>query len=254
MSYIQTNIELFHLIFLQHLEKRLDKKLYALKGGCNLRFFFKSIRYSEDIDFDIFIISQSTLENKINKILASPALKQILHTKGIEIIQANAIKQTETIQRWKLLLRIENSALPIPTIIEFSRRKRDENIIYDTIDNDVILQHKLYPISCNHYTIHTALMQKIIALIHRTETQARDIFDLMWLLNQGAIFTPADFSSEQIQTAIQNIQTINYVDFKGQVVAYLMDEYKKFYDSPEKWQVICSKVLTILQGNRYASH
>jgi predicted nucleotidyltransferase component of viral defense system len=27
-----------------------DKTLYALKGGCNLRFFFDSVRYSEDID------------------------------------------------------------------------------------------------------------------------------------------------------------------------------------------------------------
>jgi predicted nucleotidyltransferase component of viral defense system len=53
MQTIQSNIELFHLLFLRQIEGKLDKKLYALKGGCNLRFFFKSIRYSEDIDFDI---------------------------------------------------------------------------------------------------------------------------------------------------------------------------------------------------------
>ena len=66
---IQAYIELFHLLFLRQLEGKLDKKLYALKGGCNLRFYFKSIRYSEDIDFDVSIISKETLENKINKIL-----------------------------------------------------------------------------------------------------------------------------------------------------------------------------------------
>ena len=37
-------IERFHLLFLAQLGQKLDKRFYALKGGCNLRFFFKSIR------------------------------------------------------------------------------------------------------------------------------------------------------------------------------------------------------------------
>src|SRR5580700_74568 len=115
MSNLQANIELFHLLFLRQLEGKLDKKLYALKGGCNLRFFFKSIRYSEDIDFDVAIISKTTLENKINKILESINFKRILENKGIEIAQSNPVKQTGTTQRWKLLLRIKNSTISIPT-------------------------------------------------------------------------------------------------------------------------------------------
>ncbi len=46
-------VELFHLLFLDQLGRKLDKSFYALKGGCNLRFFMKSIRYSEDVDIDI---------------------------------------------------------------------------------------------------------------------------------------------------------------------------------------------------------
>ena len=47
------SIELFHLVFLRALvAKGEDKTLIALKGGCNLRFYFDSVRYSEDIDFD----------------------------------------------------------------------------------------------------------------------------------------------------------------------------------------------------------
>src|SRR5579883_430901 len=226
MKNIQSTIELFHLLFLRQLEGKLDKKLYALKGGCNLRFFLKSIRYSEDIDFDVTIISKTTLENKVNKILGSIDFKRILESKNIEIVQSNPIKQTETTQRWKLLLNIQNTNLPIPTKIEFSRRKMEKSVIYTPIDNDIIKQYSLYPILCNHYEINTAFSQKINALIHRTETQGRDIFDLMWLLNQGAIPSLQEFSYDEIQSAIKNITSIHYPEFKGQVVAYLMDEYK----------------------------
>ena len=68
MFSVKEYIEIFHLIFLRHLENKLDKTLYSLKGGCNLRFFFKSIRYSEDIDFDIQNINKETLRTKINKL------------------------------------------------------------------------------------------------------------------------------------------------------------------------------------------
>jgi predicted nucleotidyltransferase component of viral defense system len=248
MQNIQANIELFHLLFLRQLEGKLDKKLYALKGGCNLRFFFKSICYSEDIDFDVAIISKTTLENKINKILASVNFKQILQGKGMQIAQANPIKQTETTQRWKLLLRTGNSTVSIPTKIEFSQRKMEAGVAYAAIDSDVIHQHRLYPIICNHYEADTAFIQKVDALINRTETQARDIFDLKWLLDQGVNANLNHFSKQEIQSAIENIHGMKYSDFKGQVVAYLMEEYKEFYDSAKIWDGICTQVVTALQG------
>lgn len=250
MKNTQTSIELFHLLFLRQLEGKLDKKLYALKGGCNLRFFFKSIRYSEDIDFDVAIISKLTLENKINKILTSVDFKRILQSKGIEIIQVNHAKQTETTQRWKILLRISNITIPIPTNIEFSTRKMDEPVSCDAVDSDIINQYNLYPIICNHYKRNAAFLQKINALIHRTETQARDIFDLKLLLDQGANLKPSHFSHKEILSAIENARTIHYADFKGQVIAYLMDEYQEFYDSKASWDKICIQVIAALQGKK----
>src|SRR3990167_6232518 len=163
MKNTQTSVELFQLLFLQQLEKQMDKKLYALKGGCNLRFFFKSIRYSEDIDFDVTTISKATLEKKVSKILSSVNFSRILQSNGIEIIESNPVKQTDTTQRWKLLLRIKQFTLPIPTKIEFSRRKMDEGIAYTSIDSDILTQYQLYPIICNNYTHNTAVIQKIKA-------------------------------------------------------------------------------------------
>ena len=49
--------ELFHLEFLRCLSRKIRAEFYALKGGVNLRFFFKSFRYSEDMDIDVHTIS-----------------------------------------------------------------------------------------------------------------------------------------------------------------------------------------------------
>lgn len=245
-------IEIFHLLFLQQLEKQMDKKLYALKGGCNLRFFFKSIRYSEDIDFDVRTISKTTLEKKVSNILSGVHFAKILQSNGIEIIQANPVKQTDTTQRWKLLLRIKQSTLPIPTKIEFSRRKMDEGIAYASIDTELVAQYRLYPIICNHYTHNTAVIHKIKALIGRTETQARDVFDLKWLLDQAPFNNISIFSAAEISTAIHNCNGITYEDYKGQVVVYLMEEYQAFYGTRDTWDQIHTQVMHTLMADRHA--
>jgi len=48
--------EVFHLEFLRWFGKRVRTNYYALKGGVNLRFFFNSFRYSEDMDLDTHTI------------------------------------------------------------------------------------------------------------------------------------------------------------------------------------------------------
>jgi hypothetical protein len=50
-------IEIFHLLFLRAFGARVDKALFVLNGGCNLQFFHKSIRHSEDMDLDIHTMS-----------------------------------------------------------------------------------------------------------------------------------------------------------------------------------------------------
>src|SRR3989338_3748870 len=100
----KTQVEIFHLLFLRQFSSLTDPNLYAIKGGCNLRFFFESVRYSEDLDIDVATIQKQTLENKVNKILHSPALIKSLAEYGITEINSSAPKQTPTTQRWKIQL------------------------------------------------------------------------------------------------------------------------------------------------------
>ena len=75
---------------------------------------------------------------------------------------------------------------PLPTNIEFSRRGLDEGVEFGSLDPSIIARHRLTPFMVSHYGAAAALEQKVRALAHRTETQARDVFDVHHLIASGA--------------------------------------------------------------------
>ena len=119
--------EVFHFCFLERLLKLSDPSIYILKGGVNLRFFFNSPRYSEDMDIDVLAGSVATLKKNGYKILQDAAFKRSLRLfdiEDIEINDPNKAKQTTTTQRFRFSL-ITPAGHRLPTKVEFSRRKQD---------------------------------------------------------------------------------------------------------------------------------
>jgi predicted nucleotidyltransferase component of viral defense system len=248
-SFDKQTIELFHLLFLQQLAARLDKRLYALKGGSNLRFFFRSVRYSEDLDLDVQTTARETLRKNVNQILEFQGFTQILRSHRVAVSFISEPKQTETTQRWKIHLHLEDRGFELPTKIEFSRRGLGEGIAFEAVDPEVTRLHRLRPTLTTHYTLETAFIQKIEALIHRSETQARDVFDLKLLLDAGAKGTALPRAlRKNLATACENAISIRYDDFKGQVVAYLAPEYQEFYDTRAAWETLQEVVIKKLEG------
>lgn len=97
--------EVFHFYFLDRLLKLTDPGLYILKGGVNLRFFFKSPRYSEDMDIDVLSGNVQTLKKNGYKILNDGAFQRSLRSFDIANIEVNdpgKAKQTQTTQRFRL--------------------------------------------------------------------------------------------------------------------------------------------------------
>ncbi len=74
--------EIFHLLFLERLLKVSDPRAFVLKGGANLRFFFGSPRYSEDLDVLASVVG--TLRKNGYRILQDRAFARALATYGIE--------------------------------------------------------------------------------------------------------------------------------------------------------------------------
>ena len=247
----QQHIELFHLLFLKHLGERVDKQHFALKGGCNLRFYFKSIRYSEDIDLDVRTVAKDTLKSQVTKLLTSIPFQQVLKTRKLAITDINPAKQTDTTQRWKLKIQGPATRLSVPTKIEFSRRGMKEGLRFEAVDSELITSYELYPVLSTHYELNAALIQKIEALIYRTETQARDVFDIAHLLNLGAkIKSVTENSKLDMKQAIEQMMSISYADFKSQVVAYLKDEYREYFGSESKWSEMQDKLIHFFESSR----
>ena len=242
-------IEVFHLLFLRSFSARVDKALFALKGGCNLRFYHRSIRYSEDMDLDIRTMAPGTLRSNVEAVLAASPFRQALRAQKLEVAEFSAPKQTQTTQRWKIQLRLLEPAGAIPTKIEFSRRALDEGCALAPVEPELIRRYRLYPVLVQHYDAATAFAQKIGALALRTETQARDIFDLKLLADAGAPGTPLRKAQlEQLPQAIDNAMSIGYEEFAGQVVAFLEPEHQADYRDRKTWNALQEQVVNALRG------
>lgn len=247
MIAVRQAIEVFHLLFLQQLATRVPKNLCVLKGGSNLRFFFGSIRYSEDMDFDVQTIARDTLRKNVETILKAPAFSKILQVHRLAIESWSAPKQTDTVQRWKLRLRLVGGEQEAPTKIEFSRRGIDPGALFEPIDGQLIQQYRLSPILASHYGKNTALLQKVSALAHRSETQARDVFDLKLLIDARAALTDENLENE-IDLACERALSVSFDEFRAQVVAYLPSEWQDYYGSRDAWNQLQEQVVNVLRG------
>jgi predicted nucleotidyltransferase component of viral defense system len=244
-------IEIFHLTFLRAFGARVDKSLFSLKGGCNLRFFLKSIRYSEDMDLDIRTMSVGTLRNNVSRLLEAQSFAQALRAQGIEISRTSLPKQTDTTQRWKLTLRLIESDAEIPTKIEFSRRRLDGKTAVEPVDAEIIRTYRLYPVIVQHYSVHTAFAQKVSALALRGQVQSRDVFDLKLLLDAGGAELPLPATAAaNLATAIDNALAVDYDAFAGQVLAFLEAEYQEHYGNRKAWAELQEQVVDGLEALR----
>jgi predicted nucleotidyltransferase component of viral defense system len=240
-------VELFHLLFIDQLGRKLNKKFYALKGGCNMRFFFKSPRYSEDIDLDVQSIAVAFLREKVNNILSSKPFRDILQVRDIEIEHITEHKQTETTQRWKLGLIVPHIEKTLPTKIEFSRQGLEKHIKFEPISPEVIRFFELSPILINHYPAEITCQQKLKALISRKAVQARDIFDLYLLLASRVerVDLPEEVRAN-FDKAKERILLMDFRIFKSQVISYLEPEDQPRFESEKVWDNIRLHVIEIM--------
>lgn len=240
-------VEQFHLLFLDQLGRKLDKRNYALKGGCNLRFFLNSIRYSEVMDLDVKHTPVNVLRDRVEQILEGKTLAQILQTRGIKITNLSAPKQTDTTQRWKISLSASGLDLPLHTRIEFSRRGDGSEAVFEPVDAVLMRDYQLTPFLASHYPPAVAFQQKVSALIHRAQTQARDIFDLDHLLRRGGIPWGRE-PFPRWEEAEHNALSISFDIFKAQVLSYLPPDCRAPYDDPNLWDEMVLRVIEAVKG------
>jgi predicted nucleotidyltransferase component of viral defense system len=230
-------IELFHVAFLDVLSRRLEQTRYVLKGGANLRYFFGSPRYSEDLDLDAWEIQSWQLEEKVDDVLASPQLRIILRPSRLEVAETSKPKQTKTTQRWKTGIAAPGQARLVRTKIEFSNRNGEERFRLEAIPNEVVRAYGLRPPTVQHYVDGAPAEQKVRALADRAQTQARDVFDLDLLLRRQPL-EAGSLPGETLKEAAGRTLELSFDEFRQQVVEFLEPDAIELYDSPEAWELM----------------
>jgi hypothetical protein len=248
--------EVFHFGFLHRLLKISDINLYVLKGGVNLRFFFGSPRFSEDMHIDVVAGHVATLKKNGYKILDDAAFLRSLRVFDIAAIEVNdpaKAKHTETTQRFACSL-VRSSGVRLPTEVEFSRRTDDpgDAAASELIDDAIALPYRKLAFLCRHYRGSAAVTQKIQALAGRAVTQARDVFDLGILIRGGHLDAAAAegvLRDAPVKQAIACLMELHWNDYDGQVVEYLDADSRTEYGKRDGWVALQNLVYESLQNH-----
>lgn len=246
--------EVFHIEFLRNFSRKVKPTFYSLKGGVNLRLYFKSIRYSEDMDLDINTVGVNELGEITMRILTSPIFQNELKAFGIgKIVPPNMskAKQKETTQRFKIHLITDRNE-DFFTKIEFSRRRSSAKSIVEPIPDGILRMYRMSPLIISHYGIKTAIEQKINALVQRSMVQARDIFDLYILSPQ---YSPDKDGKLVIdgntgKTACDNLLPVSFHQFRDSVLSFFSDDDKTVYHDERIWDEIKLKVGDLICQNQ----
>lgn len=239
--------ELFHVAFLDVLPRRLDPARYILKGGANLRYFFESLRYSEDIDLDVNGVKPWGLEEKVDAVLGSQPLKALLRVGGLGVAEFSKPKQTETTQRWKIAIEVAGRSEPVRTKIEFSNRNGEQRYRLEPVPGHIVAPYALRSPSVQHYNADAAAEQKVRALAGRSETQARDVFDLELLLRRSPL--PAgSLDSQVLGHAADRALQLPFAAFRDQVLPFLEPDVLELYETEATWEQMQTFVAEKLEG------
>lgn len=247
--------EAFHTLVLQRLRDRVPVTQWRVKGGVNLRLFFKSVRYSEDMDLDAEPRARLALRSTIQEFLGDIKLRRRLAELGIrDVLRTNErpAKDTETTLRFKLRLEI-GGRVELPTRVEvsFRGRSRDDVVVEENADSKVVsryLARTELPLVLPHYDRTAAIRQKMFALAGRVEVQARDVFDLAVLCESGVDFDVAllgkNIDHGMLDAAGNRVFELGNDAYASQVLEFLDEPDRVVHaDRWEEYQLVAAMLI-----------
>ncbi|HSU98198.1 MAG TPA: nucleotidyl transferase AbiEii/AbiGii toxin family protein [Gemmatimonadaceae bacterium] len=254
--------EAFHVALLRRLAPTGGIPRWRLKGGVNLRLFFGSPRYSEDMDLDADLNARLTLRRELIKHLGDSYFRRSLATLGIRdvLTDRTAAKDTETTLRSKLRL-VAQGGVPLPTKVEISFRdpRAGDEAVADPVPDAIALRYLEaddLPLVVPHYPRTAALRQKIAALALRTAVQSRDIFDLAILTQQTLIgidllWLRARLDDGLLTEAYTRALAVPEIAFRGEVLEFIDEPARERYAT--RWEELQLFVADLISAIRETS-
>jgi hypothetical protein len=237
--YEQQVVESFHLALLAVLGERGGRDAFVLKGGASLRFFLKSLRYSEDIDIDVPAMESWLFTERIAKAVGSELLARLLGLLGTTVETGYRKDYSSTKEKWSFELRHADVTVPVWTRLEVSYR--EYQYARESWETDRPTAGVMAPYSralraplITHYLAPAAISQKIHALWDREETRSRDVFDLDLLL-RGWQERPTDVTEVDLKAAIECAIGVGYEAYLSEVVTYLEESVASSWEEKAVW-------------------
>jgi Nucleotidyl transferase AbiEii toxin, Type IV TA system len=247
--------EAAHLLILRELTRLKNRSAVILKGGVNLRLFFGSVRYSEDMDLDGAPEAMDAIRSSINAVFSNRDFLRAAQRIGIRGLDAGQgpNKDTETTFRYKFGVVVQGG-VRYPTKVEVSfRARQDDEGVVEEVPVGLAAGYGMAPIRVNHYGHAAALRQKIEALAGRATVQARDVFDLHTLSAGGvenALVTKlaAQVNQSLLQEAYARALTITFEEYGGQVLEFLADDVRGRYGTEGAWDELRLEVAALIEA------
>lgn len=247
-------IESFHLLFLSVLASQRAES-FVIKGGVNLRYFFASPRYSNDLDLDLDADetddeAMPRADRQLGKVFEGRALPTVAQGAGLSIVRFSQSKSTDTTVRWKVGLARTGGpdGEEMATKIEISARfgSREDTSV-ERVPDDIVKPYGHMAPLVRHYGRKAATEQKIAALALRSETKARDVFDLDLLRRQLAVpANAAPIASEHFIDAAARALELSFGSFQAEVIPFLDPDLAELYQEESSWEYMRDGVATWL--------
>lgn len=248
--------EAVHLLILQELAKVHGGDAVVLKGGVNLRLFFGSVRYSEDMDLDGDPEAPGAVRSCIHGIFEDGPFIRRLKAIGILGLDPGEgpNKDTETTFRFKFGV-VMRGGVRHPTKVEVSFRDRypgDQSVV-GVPDSRFFAAYGIEPMSVRSYRREAAVRQKIDALGGRREAQARDLFDLSVLTGHVPdvallSFLADGLSRERLEEALRRAYAITFQEYEGTVLEFLDLDVRPRYDTDDAWTGIQLRAAELIEA------
>jgi len=248
--------ELVHLLILQELGAVRRGGGVVVKGGVNLRLFFRSPRYSEDMDLDGAADGSTDIRTHIARLFDDRGFTRRLHAFGIRGLDPGEgpNKDTETTFRYKFGV-IGGGGVRYPTRVEVSFRAHhpaDEDAA-ETPARTILEVYGLHDFEVRHYALDAAVRQKIQALAGRREAQARDVFDLCVLVPGAPAGPLLDFlaetvPSDHLEEARARALAISYDEYRGQVIEFLEESERTSQGTEGAWDEMRLRAAVLIEA------
>lgn len=222
----------------------------------NLRLFFGSVRYSEDMDLDGAPEASGAIRSSIEAVFRDRTVVRAAQRVGIRDLDPGQgpNKNTETTFRYEFGVVLQGG-VRYPTKIEVSfrgRRAEGESTV-EEVPSRLISGYDMASISVNHYARPAAVRQKIEALGGRTAVQARDVFDLHTLAAGGVdgslvALLAARLDRTLLQEAYTRALTITFKEHDGQVVGFLTDDAQVRNGTEEAWDELRFEAAALIEA------